>query len=86
MSNDSFSDPRFIVSITVIALAAIYDFAISFFHPSADANLIGAILGVLNAGGFAVAIQFWIGSSSGSKEKDVTITHLAAAQHEKNQS
>ncbi len=72
------NDPRFIISIAVIILAAVYDGLVTFLHPTADPNLVGTILGVLNTGGFAVAVQFWIGSSLGSKTKDETIAHLSS--------
>jgi hypothetical protein len=71
-------DPRFILSMTVIFIAALYDLCVSFLHPTADPNLIGMILGVLNGGGFAAAVQFWIGSSASSKEKDTAIANLSA--------
>lgn len=69
-------DPRFLISVLVIVAALLYDMTITFWKPLADPNLVGAILGALNTGGFAVAIQFWLGSSSGSKEKDDQIRAL----------
>lgn len=75
--NGTLTEPRFILSMAIIVLAVVYDMLITFFHPAADAHLVGAVFGALNTGGFAVAVQFWIGSSASSREKDTTIKNLS---------
>ena len=77
---NSLASPRFVISILIIIIAATYDFAVTFLHPTADANLVGAVFGVLNTGGFAAAVHFWISTTAGSKEKDETISNLAASK------
>lgn len=71
------NEPRFIISLVVLLLAAAYDGLVTFFHPQADPSLIGAVFGVLNTGGFAVVVQWWLGSSKQSTEKDQTIQNLS---------
>lgn len=73
---DKFTEPRFIISMAVILLAAVYDLAITFCSIRLDKELATVILTALNANGLVVVISYWLGSSSGSKDKDAQITQL----------
>jgi hypothetical protein len=70
-------EPRFIVTLLAIGLAAIYDLGITFLPIHIDRDLMTVILTALNTNGLVVAIQYWLGSSNSSQSKDETISTLA---------
>lgn len=70
-------DERFWISITVIFVAAAFDMVLYLLPTKADTNLISTIVGVLNSVGLVAVVQFWLGSSKGSQDKDATISNMA---------
>lgn len=70
-------DERFILTLIILVVAVVYDFAITFWKPIADPNLVGAVLGVLNTGGLAVCISYWFGTTQSSSFKDATIREMS---------
>jgi len=75
---DKLKEPQFILTVVVVFLAAVYDFGVSFFPMHLDSHLEDVILTTLNLNGFVVVVQYWLGSSAGSKEKTEQMTRLAA--------
>ena len=70
-------DERFWVTVAAIGMAGLFDFAVCFFPIRIEKELMTVILTALNTNGFVVAVQFWLGSSKGSQDKDATIHELS---------
>ena len=70
-------EQRFLISAAVIFIAGVYDFAVTFWHPAIDKELLTVIMTALNANGIVVVVSYWLGSSKGSNDKDSTINQLS---------
>ena len=74
---EKLKEPEFIIVILVILLAFTVDMVAYFFKTQLDHDLVVQILTTFNGGGFIASVQYAIGSSSGSKDKDAAIASLA---------
>lgn len=72
----SLTEARFIISASVILVAALFDFFVLFIGTSLDKEVTMFILTALNTNGIVAVVQYWIGSSKGSTDKDSTIAAL----------
>lgn len=70
-------DQRFVVAVLTIVIVAVYDFAVTFFHPVIEKELLTVMITALNANGLIVAIQYYLGSSKGSTDKNPPIKQLS---------
>jgi len=71
-------EPSFIVVIFVIILAFVLDLVAFFFPTPIEHDLKVMILTTFNTGGFMSAVNYAIGSSAGSKNKEAEIARLTA--------
>ncbi len=78
MNDPKLTEPRFLLTIFLLLVAVAYDFAITFWKPVADPNLIGMVFGILNGTGYTATVNFWLGSSKSSADKDQTISETIA--------
>lgn len=72
----SLTEARFLISASVILVAALFDFLVLFVGTSLDKEVTMFILTALNTNGIVAVVQYWIGSSKGSTDKDSTIATL----------
>lgn len=70
-------DERFWITIVVVVIAIAFDTVVYLVPTRLDANLVSVILTAVNLNGFVVAVQYWLGSSKSSQEKDSTIATLS---------
>lgn len=71
------TEPRFFLSIVIILIAGIFDFAVTFLPHQIDIQLLTVILTALNGNGVAVIVQYWLGSSKSSNDKYAVIAQKA---------
>lgn len=74
---EKLKEPQYVVVLLVISLTFILDLLAFFCKLSLDRELVIMILTAFNTNGFVTAINYTIGSSAGSKEKDQHIAQLA---------
>lgn len=69
-------DERFWVTMVVVGCAFVFDVLVFLVPSKLDARVLDVLLTALNINGFVVAVQFWLGSSKSSSDKDATIHQL----------
>jgi hypothetical protein len=70
-------EPRLLITLLVVGVAGLFDFGVVFLPIRLERELMTVILTALNTNGLTVAISYWLGSSAGSREKDLTIHNLS---------
>jgi hypothetical protein len=76
---DTFSK-RFVyyLAIGLAGAAIVYDFCLFFVtYPEANRDMINFVCGIINTGAFMSVVNFFLGSSKGSSEKNDIITNLS---------
>jgi len=74
---EKLKEPQYIVVFVVVLLTFTLDVIAYFFKTSLEHDLLVMILTTFNGQGFITAINFAIGSSAGSKDKDEKLAQAA---------
>ena len=78
---EKIKEPQYIVVSVVVVLTFILDLIAYFFKTSLEHDLLVMILTTFNGQGFITCINYAIGSSAGSKEKDQHIQELTKKEN-----